>query len=101
MTDKFSFGVTVKYIDETLADVSMGGVLIDLGTYYWTGLGTTRFAVSVTNFGGQLTPSGTATLVDGLKFLLFKASHRRQYSGLDLPSNLTRMMLIDSPLLLN
>ncbi len=73
MTDKFSFGVTVKYIDETLADVSMGGVLIDLGTYYWTGLGTTRFAVSVTNFGGQLTPSGTATLVDGSSVSAFQS----------------------------
>lgn len=54
MTDNFSFGVTVKYIDETLAELSMRGMLIDLGTFYWTGLGTTRFAVSVTNFGGQL-----------------------------------------------
>jgi hypothetical protein len=65
MTDNFSFGVSVKYIDETLAQLSMRGVLIDLGTYYWTGLGTTRFAVSVSNFGGQLTPSGSVTLVDG------------------------------------
>lgn len=65
MTDNFSFGVSVKYIDETLAQLSMRGVLIDLGTYYWTGLGTTRFAVSVSNFGGQLTPSGSITLVDG------------------------------------
>jgi len=65
MTNNFSFGFTVKYIDETLAQLSMRGVLIDLGTYYWTGLGTTRFAVSVSNFGGQLTPSGSVTLVDG------------------------------------
>jgi long-subunit fatty acid transport protein len=65
MTDNFSFGVSVKYVNETLAELSMRGVLIDLGTYYWTGLGTTRFAVSVSNFGGQLTPSGTVTLVDG------------------------------------
>lgn len=67
MTDNFSFGLSVKYIDETLAQLSMRGVLIDLGTYYWTGLGTTRFAVSVSNFGGQLTPSGSLTLVDGTK----------------------------------
>lgn len=65
MTEEFSFGVSVKYIDETLAQLSMRGVLIDLGTYYWTGLGTTRFAVSVSNFGGQLTPSGSVNLVDG------------------------------------
>ena len=65
MTDNFSFGVTVKFIDETLAQLSMRGFLVDLGTYYWTGLGTTRFAVSVSNFGGQLTPAGSVTLVDG------------------------------------
>ncbi len=65
MTEEFSFGVSVKFIDETLAQLSMRGVLIDLGTYYWTGLGTTRFAVSVSNFGGQLTPSGSVNLVDG------------------------------------
>jgi hypothetical protein len=65
MTDNFSFGLSVKFIDETLAEISMRGVLIDLGTYYWTGLGTTRFAVSVSNFGGQLTPSGSVTLIDG------------------------------------
>ncbi len=65
MTDRFSFGVTVKYIDETLADLSMHGVLVDLGTYYWTGIGSTRFAVSVSNFGGQMSPSGSVQLVDG------------------------------------
>jgi len=65
MTDKFSFGVSVKYVDETLAELKMRGFLIDLGTYYWTGLGTTRFAVDVSNFGGQLAPSGSVQLVDG------------------------------------
>jgi len=65
MTDRFSFGVGVKLIDETLADVSMRGVLVDLGTFYWTGIGTSRFAVSVSNFGGQMAPTGAVTLVDG------------------------------------
>ncbi len=65
MTDRFSFGVSVKYVDETLAALSMRGVLVDLGTYYWTGIGSTRFAVSVSNFGGQMAPSGSVQLVDG------------------------------------
>lgn len=73
MTDNFSFGVSVKYIDETLAELSMRGVLIDLGTFYWTGLGTTRFAVSVSNFGGQLTPSGSVDLVDGTTVSSFQS----------------------------
>ncbi len=63
MTDKFSFGGTVRYIEETLANLKMRGVMIDLGTYYWTGLGTTRFAVAVSNFGNQLAPDGKVVLI--------------------------------------
>ncbi len=63
MTDKFSFGGTVKYIEETLDKLKMRGVLVDLGTYYWTGLGTSRFAVAVTNFGNQMAPDGDVVLV--------------------------------------
>lgn len=63
MTDQFSFGATVRYMEETLDKLKMRGVLIDLGTFYWTGLGTSRFAVSVTNFGNQLALDGEVTLV--------------------------------------
>ncbi len=63
MTDKFSFGGTVRYIEETLDKLKMRGVMIDLGTFYWTGLGTTRFAVAVSNFGNQLAPDGNVVLI--------------------------------------
>ncbi len=63
MTDKFSFGGTVRYIEETLDKLKMRGVMIDLGTYYWTGLGSTRFAVTVSNFGNQLAPDGKVVLI--------------------------------------
>jgi hypothetical protein len=63
MTDQFSFGGTVKYMEETLDKLKMRGVMIDLGTYYWTGLGTTRFAVAVSNFGNQLAPDGEVVLI--------------------------------------
>jgi long-subunit fatty acid transport protein len=63
MTDRFSFGATVRYIEETLVRLKMRGVMIDLGTYYWTGLGSTRFAVTVSNFGSELTPEGNISLV--------------------------------------
>jgi len=63
MTDKFSFGATVRYIEETLDKLKMRGVMIDLGTYYWTGLGSTRFAVTVSNFGAELAPDGKVVLV--------------------------------------
>lgn len=63
MTEQFSFGATIRYIEETLDKLKMRGVLIDLGTYYWTGLGTTRFAVAVTNFGSNLAPDGKVVLI--------------------------------------
>jgi len=59
MTDKFSFGITVKYLNETLAELSMSSFLFDFGTYYKTGWKTTRFAVSVSNFGPEIAPSGS------------------------------------------
>lgn len=63
MTDQFSFGGTVRYVEETLDKLKMRGIMIDLGTYYWTGLGSTRFAVAVSNFGNQLAPDGEVILV--------------------------------------
>ena len=63
MTKQFSFGGSIKYIEETLDKLKMRGVMIDLGTYYRTGLGSTRFAVAVSNFGSELAPDGQVTLV--------------------------------------
>lgn len=65
MTDQFSFGATVKYVEEQLGDLKMKTVLGDLATYYKTGLGTSRFAVMISNFGGQVSPSGSVSLVGG------------------------------------
>ena len=62
MTDQFSFGVTVKYIQETDGLLKMRGMLVDLGTYYWTGISSTRFAVVVSNFGANFAPTGEITL---------------------------------------
>jgi hypothetical protein len=63
MTKEFSFGGSVKYIEETLDKLKMRGFMIDLGTYYKTGLGSTRFAVTVSNFGSELAPDGQVTLI--------------------------------------
>jgi len=65
MTDQFSFGATVKYVEETLGELKMRGVVGDLGTFYRTGLGTTRFAVLISNFGGQVSPTGSVNLIGG------------------------------------
>ena len=64
MTDKFSFGITAKYMHETIADITMSGLLFDLGTYYETGWKSTRFAVALSHFGRDLRPSGTTQYTD-------------------------------------
>jgi hypothetical protein len=58
MTDRFSFGTSVKYVEENLAGIKMGGWMIDLGTFYWTGYKSLRFAVSLVNFGPDFEPRG-------------------------------------------
>ncbi len=58
MTDRFSFGITSKLVEEQLAELKMRNVLIDLGTYYRTGYKDLRFAVSLLNFGAPARPEG-------------------------------------------
>ncbi|MGE5457253.1 MAG: PorV/PorQ family protein, partial [Methanococcaceae archaeon] len=62
MTEQFSIGGSLRYMEETMDKLKMRGLMIDLGTYYWTGLGTTRFAVTVSNFGNDLAPDGEVVL---------------------------------------
>ncbi|HTR99251.1 MAG TPA: PorV/PorQ family protein [Bacteroidota bacterium] len=73
MTDQFSFGATVKYVEETLDVLKMRSVLVDLGTWYWTGLGSTRFAVVIANFGADVAPRGTVTDFDGTQIAGFQS----------------------------
>ncbi len=40
----------------------MQGVLGDLATFYRTGLGTSRFAIMISNFGSQVNPTGDVSL---------------------------------------
>jgi hypothetical protein len=72
MTDQFSFGATVRYVEETLDILKMRSVMVDLGTYYWTGLGSSRFAVVITNFGADVAPQGTATELNGTRVSTFQ-----------------------------
>lgn len=59
MTNRFSFGTSIKFVEENMAGIKMSGWLIDLGTFYWTGWKSLRFAVSLVNFGQDLKPVGT------------------------------------------
>ena len=59
MTDRFSFGVTLKYVQEDLAQQSMGATMMDMGTFYWTGYQSLRFSASLLHFGPEVKPNGT------------------------------------------
>jgi len=59
MTDRFSFGLSFKYVRETMDDLVMNGYMLDFGTYYWTGFKTLRVAASMRNFGPELHLDGT------------------------------------------
>ncbi len=72
MTDQFSFGTTIRFVQENLAAVTIQTLLFDLGTVYRTGLGSTRLGVVVSNFGPDVAPSGMATLLDGTTVTSFQ-----------------------------
>lgn len=58
LTDRFSTGVTFKYVREGWDDISASGLAVDLGTLYNTGFRTLRIGMSIQHFGGELTPDG-------------------------------------------
>lgn len=51
LTDRFSFGVTIKYVNEKIDVYSANNVLFDGGVIYYTGLSSLRIAASIQNFG--------------------------------------------------
>lgn len=72
LTEQFTFGATIRYVEETIDVLKTRAVMIDLGTYYWTGLGSTRFSVAVSNFGNNVSPEGTVDLPRGEKLSSFQ-----------------------------
>ncbi len=58
MTDRFSFGITLKHVQEDLAGNKMSSPMLDMGTFYWTGFKTLRFSASISHFGSQAKPEG-------------------------------------------
>lgn len=72
MTEQFSFGVTVKYVRESIADLYSDAFMVDLGTFYYMGIGSSRFSVVVSNFGNNTSPQGTVTNGKGLPVSSFQ-----------------------------
>ena len=58
LTDRFSVGLTVKYIQQNLYNESANTFAIDIGTYLRTGFHDLIIAMSVSNFGGSMQLDG-------------------------------------------
>lgn len=59
LTDLFSYGVTAKYIRESVAGIDQSTVAFDLGIYYRIGTTGAQMAVSLRNFGLDSFSSGS------------------------------------------
>ncbi len=58
LTDRFSMGGTVKYIEQRIWNESATAFGFDLGLLFITGFNDMRLGVSMSNFGGDLTLDG-------------------------------------------
>ncbi|MDA0875081.1 MAG: PorV/PorQ family protein [Bacteroidetes bacterium] len=58
LTDLFSYGVTTKYIQESVAGLKAQTMVFDFGVHYRVGSTGARMAVSVRNFGFDGRPEG-------------------------------------------
>jgi hypothetical protein len=58
LTDKFSIGISVKYVMETISHSTASAFAIDIGTLYDTGFRGLKVAMSFTNFGTKMRLEG-------------------------------------------
>jgi hypothetical protein len=64
LTDNFQFGVTARYLNERIAELSTDALVFDFGFQYNIGLADTRFAVGFSNFGFNAQPQGSVLVPD-------------------------------------
>ena len=58
LTDRFTVGVTVKYIQQNLYNESANTFAVDIGTYLRTGFHDLIIAMNMSNFGGSMQLEG-------------------------------------------
>lgn len=58
LTNKFTFGASFKYINESIANERATGFGIDMGTILHTGLRSLRLGMNISNLGGNMRFSG-------------------------------------------
>lgn len=75
-TDKFSLGLSMKYIRESIWELSSNGVGVDVGTLYNTGWKSVKLGMALTNFGPDMKFGGV-----NLDALLTQSSWPPSYTG--------------------
>jgi hypothetical protein len=58
LTDRFSVGLTIKYINQSIWNETASGVAFDIGTQYRLDFQNLTIAMSMTNFGADLSFDG-------------------------------------------
>ncbi|MCH8494523.1 MAG: PorV/PorQ family protein [Balneolales bacterium] len=68
LTNLFSYGVSVKYLDERIEEIQTQTVVFDIGFFYRVGDTGLQFAIGLNNFGFDATPTGetSRTTLDGV-----------------------------------
>lgn len=61
LTDLFSYGITAKYLRESVAGLTTNSAVFDLGVFYRIGTTGVQIGVAIRNFGFDGTPGGTLT----------------------------------------
>ena len=63
LTDRFSFGISTKYIQEKIYNSKATGLAIDLGTLYLTQVPGLTMGMSISNYGTKMQMSGRDLLL--------------------------------------
>ena len=58
LTTLFSYGVSLKYLDERIEEIQAQTFVVDVGFFYRVGDSGLRFAIGLNNFGLDATPEG-------------------------------------------
>lgn len=91
LTDRFSFGVTVKYVSQKIWNESANGFAFDLGTQYQLDFQNLTIAMSMSNFGSDLRFDGPDLNITHLRNQNYPISRltpaRLQTSDYPLPLN--------------
>lgn len=63
LTDKFSIGLSVKYVTETISHSTASAFALDIGTLYDTGFRGLKVGMSFTNFGTKMRLEGRDLII--------------------------------------